>query len=67
MMELQVLDLHHFTCGNRSQRTEFGTLLLDGCVKHGFVKLTNHGFTDEFIQALFEKVQRMNIISWLKH
>lgn len=55
-MVLVTLDLSHFIDGPDSQRFEFANDLLNAFKKHGFVKLRNHGFSEDTIQELFSLV-----------
>lgn len=55
-MSLATLDLSRFVSGTHGQRAEFAEALLAGFAKHGFVKLTNHGFSTGDIFKLFSQV-----------
>jgi isopenicillin N synthase-like dioxygenase len=55
-MSLATLDLSQFVSGTHGQRAEFAEALLTGFTKHGFVKLTNHGFSTGDIVKLFSQV-----------
>ena len=55
-MALPTLDLSHFTDGNATDRKSFESELLSSLSEHGFVKLVNHGITDEVACELFEWV-----------
>lgn len=55
-MTLQTLDLSRFSNGSHSESAEFAKALVDGFSKHGFVILTNHGFSEDDIHKLFEMV-----------
>ncbi len=58
-MEIPILNLSHFAFGSDSQRAAFLQLLVDGFVEYGFLKLINHGFSEDAIHELFDKAERM--------
>nr|QIW91883.1 OXY4 [Phialomyces arenicola] len=53
-MEIKTLDFAKFHCGVESERREFSSALLEGFSRAGFVKIINHGFSQEEIAQLFE-------------
>lgn len=55
-MSLATLDLSQFVSGTHGQRAEFAEALLAGFTKHGFVKITNHGFSTEDVFKLFSQI-----------
>ena len=55
-MTLPTLDLSLFTRGNASQQAQLASDLLQSLSRHGFVKLVNHGISDEAVADLFEWV-----------
>ena len=55
-MDLEVLDLSHFNCGNESEQAHFAKRLVDTLTKHGFLRLINHGCSEGHIRELFAKV-----------
>lgn len=56
-MTLPTLDLSLFTSGNASQQMQLVLDLLDSLSRHGFVKLVNHGISDQTVTQLFEWVR----------
>ena len=55
-MSLPVLDASLFLSGSEIERREAAEDLCDSFTKHGFVKITNHGFSDELVAQVFEWV-----------
>jgi isopenicillin N synthase-like dioxygenase len=52
-MKIETLDFSKFHVGTDAERYEFSTVLLTGFANTGFVKLINHGFSQEEISRLF--------------
>lgn len=57
-MDLPILDLAALLGGTRTTREELCRALLHECKTFGFVKLVNHGISDEQVAALFDWVRR---------
>jgi hypothetical protein len=55
-MDLPTLDFSHFLTGNPTQQIRLANDLVASFKKHGFVKLINHGISEERIQELFSWV-----------
>lgn len=55
--DIRTLDFSRFLDGDCSTRSEFATQLVDCLSTVGFVKLKNHGISDEEIRQLFEMVR----------
>jgi isopenicillin N synthase-like dioxygenase len=55
-MTLPTLDLSRFTEGRDLERQQLASDLLASLSQHGFVKLVNHGLTDEAVSKLFDWV-----------
>jgi isopenicillin N synthase-like dioxygenase len=55
-MDLHSFDFSKFVLGNELERVEFSQTLIESLRKHGFVRLVNHGFPDELVQAVFSWV-----------
>ena len=55
-MSLPVLDVLKYAQGNAQEQEQFGQDLLKSFQKHGFVKLVNHGFDQEYIDQLMDWV-----------
>jgi isopenicillin N synthase-like dioxygenase len=55
-MDLHSFDFSKFVLGNELERVEFSQALIESLRKHGFVRLVNHGFPDEFVQEVFSWV-----------
>ena len=55
-MELPLLDLSHFASGTELQRGDFAQLLVNSLLQYGFFRLINHGFSEPFIEELFDRV-----------
>ncbi|EUC26695.1 hypothetical protein COCCADRAFT_10506 [Bipolaris zeicola 26-R-13] len=53
MAFLKTLDLNTFCNGSIMERQQFAQSLKEGLREHGFVKLVNHGFSDDDINQLF--------------
>ena len=66
-MELPVLDFSAFSDGTSVQRKELCAALLHECKTFGFVKLVNHGISNEEIAALFSWVRRLAIYNTFRN
>lgn len=55
-MTLPTLDLSQFTDGSALERYQLASDLLASLSQHGFVKLVNHGISDEAVVKLFDWV-----------
>jgi isopenicillin N synthase-like dioxygenase len=62
-MKIETLDFSKFHVGTDAERYEFSTVLLKGFANTGFVKLINHGFSQEEISQLFDEVRSYSSIS----
>ena len=51
-----VLDLSLYTHGDSKQKAEFAQALLQNCAQYGFLRLVNHGISDEDVSRLFDWV-----------
>ena len=64
-MNIQTLDLGHFTSGTPEQRQQFVKDMLQSFDDSGFVKLVNHGFEEPKLKELFQWVWLYCLfISW---
>ena len=52
-MALSTLDLSLFVDGSKSQRYDFASNLRQGLARHGFLKIVNHGISEEEISEAF--------------
>lgn len=55
--ELPVLDASNFTSQDPTNRTDFANKLHDALKNHGFVKLVNHGISEDDVSELFAQVR----------
>ena len=53
VLELQTLDFADVTSGPAERREAAAKQIADSFIKHGFVKLINHGVPDALVQDLF--------------
>ncbi|KAH6649195.1 hypothetical protein BKA67DRAFT_539186 [Truncatella angustata] len=51
---LPMVDMSLFISGNRLERSRFADQLRDSLVKHGFVKVINHGISDSEVEEVFD-------------
>ncbi|THC88580.1 hypothetical protein EYZ11_011971 [Aspergillus tanneri] len=56
--KIPTLDWADFTEGDIDKRITLAQGLVEGLKRFGFVKLVNHGLSDELIQQLFDEVKR---------
>lgn len=57
-MAVPVLDASRFVGNSPADRFKFAEELLDSLQKHGFVKLRNHGISDEMVEEMFRFVRK---------
>ena len=60
-MSLPILNLSLFTNGSAEDRATFAAQLLKSLLDHGFVKLCNHGISEEMVEDLFEWVWNSSV------
>ena len=58
-MGLPVLDAAMFLAGTDGERQKFAKDLCESFTKHGFVKIANHGFSDDLVAHVFEWVSEL--------
>ena len=58
-VELPVLDLSILQQGTSQEQAAFCDALLDSCSKYGFVKLVNHGISEEYVSKVFDLVSQI--------
>ena len=63
IMAIPTLDLSLFTNGHDWERQQLAADLLESFTRHGFVKLVNHGVSDQEVSKLFESVCLDSIIA----
>ena len=56
MSDLPIFDYAKYDKGIVTERLEFANDLVESFKKYGFVKIVNHGITDEHVQRIFEWV-----------
>ncbi|KUL84336.1 hypothetical protein ZTR_06317 [Talaromyces verruculosus] len=56
--KIPTIDWANFAEGDTDKRLKCAQSLVDGFKKFGFVKLINHGLSDELIQQLFDEIKR---------
>ncbi|KAF2839731.1 putative gibberellin 20-oxidase [Patellaria atrata CBS 101060] len=52
--DLPLLDFDLFHNGTPEERLQLGEALVESFIKHGFVRLRNHGITDEMVQNIWK-------------
>ncbi|BAE56576.1 unnamed protein product [Aspergillus oryzae RIB40] len=60
--KIPTLDWADFAEGDTDQRLKLAQGLVQGFKRFGFVKLVNHGLSDELIQQLFAEVSRHSLL-----
>jgi isopenicillin N synthase-like dioxygenase len=53
---IPTLDWAEYRSGDKTKRVKISKSLADSFKRYGFVKLVNHGFSDEYTQELFNEV-----------
>lgn len=56
MSDLPTLDFAKFMKGPDWMRKEVATKITDSFIKHGFVKIINHGISNEMVDGIFSWV-----------